>query len=149
MDPSNLGADILWKGFRGAGQQNDRRVETFTKPDVLVIHAGSNDLTTPGNKLLKLSHKIKCSLYPYNVLLPNILIIWSSMLPCLYWNGAPLGKGGTKTDLKLWKINKCIKKFITTEIQRTCIIHDANINIRQTGLFRYDGTHLLESGNNA
>lgn len=150
----NLGVDITWKGIRGLYWKDlDKLISDEIKnqphPDVLVIHAGSNDLTAAGNTALRFSHEIQCSLYRYNVMLPKTLLIWSTMLPRLYWHGAPLGKGGTKIDLIRRKVNKAIRKFITSEVNGACIVHDKNINVHQTGLFRYDGTHLSERGNKA
>lgn len=91
----NLGVDITWKGIRGLHWKDlDKLISDEIKnqphPDVLVIHAGSNDLTAAGNTALRFSHEIQCSLYRYNVMLPKALLIWSTMLPCLYWHGTPI-----------------------------------------------------------
>ena len=117
----NLSVDITWKGIRLLYWKDlDKLISDEIKnqphPDVLVIHAGSNDLTAAGNTALRFSHEIQCSLYRYNVMLPKTLLIWSTLLPRLYWHGAPLGKGGTKIDLKRCKVNKAIRKFITFEV---------------------------------
>lgn len=53
----NLGVDITWKGVRGLYWKDlDKLISNEIKnqphPDVLVIHAGSNDLTAAGNTAL-------------------------------------------------------------------------------------------------
>ena len=149
-----LGFDITWKGIRGLKWEDldqllSQEIKFQTRPDVLIIHAGSNDLTTPGNTAVSFIQDIQCSLYRYNVMFPKTLLIWSALLPRLYWHGAPLGKGGVKIDVKRRKINKAMKKFMVSELDGAFISHDTNINVHQTSLFRYDGTHLSQSGNNA
>jgi hypothetical protein len=53
---------------------------------------------------------------------------------------------GPEINLKRCKINKAIRKFITSEVKGVCIFHDQNMAIK-AAIFRYDGTHLSEGGN--
>lgn len=149
---SNLNLPVLinWLGRRGMHwDQLDSVVSEhllhLPPPKFLLIHLGSNDLTTPALTGIELVHRIQCSLYRYNVLLPNTTLIFSSMLPRLYWHGAPLTAGG-KINSKRLKVNKAIKKFITQEVTGCYINHDTTIRVSETPLFRHDGTHLSKTG---
>ena len=114
-------------------------------PKFLLIHLGSNDLTTPEMTSVELVHQIQCSLYRYNVLLPNTTLIFSSLLPRLYWHGV-LPSAGVKINKKRLKVNKATKKFITQEVNGCYINHDKTITALEPSLFRSDGTHLSEIG---
>lgn len=116
----------------------------YPPPNVLLIHLGSNDLTTPELTGIQLIHKIQCSLYRYKVLLPNTTLIFSSMLPRLYWHGVP-PTAGKKINSNRLKVNKAINKFIASEVGGCYINHDATIKISEILLFRHDGTHLSKT----
>lgn len=116
----------------------------YSPPKILIIHLGSNDLVTEGLTSKKFVEEITCSLLRYNALLPNTKLVWSAILPRLYWHGAPLGSGH-KIDKKRKKINKQTKKFIS-ELRGGVIWHH-NISVHNVNLFRYDGTHLSDEGN--
>lgn len=145
----NLPACIKWHAIRGLQwQQLDPHIlkllRTATPPNFLVIHLGSNDLTTTGLTSKKLIEEIQCSFLRYNVLLPNTKLIWSSILPRLYWHGAPLNCGG-KIDKKRKKINRKIRSFVL-DLGGAVISHP-NISPKVTELFRHDGAHLSMMGN--
>ena len=146
----NLPLDIVWRCFRGLkwdalDKLIDQELKHSPPPDMLLIHLGSNDLTAKDNTAVKFFREIQCSLYRYNVLLPSTKLIWSSLLPRLFWWGAPPGCGG-KIDKKRKKVNKAVKKCIF-ELQGAYINHDLNISVAHPNLFRQDGTHLSHVGN--
>lgn len=90
----NLPASIIWLGRRGmCWNELDKAIleylARYPPINLLLIHQGSNDLTTPELTDIQLIHKIQCSLYRYNVLLPNTTLIFSSMLPRVYQHGVP------------------------------------------------------------
>jgi hypothetical protein len=131
----NLGMDVTWKGVRGLKWAHlDKLLTDELKHQphshVLVIQAGSNDITIMGNSAT-LAQNIQCSLGRYNVMFPKTLLIWSAMLPLLFWHGA-LGKAGAKIDLKRCRVNRAIRKFITPKVYGACIGHDQNINTKAT-----------------
>ena len=74
-------------------------------PNYLVVHLRSNDLgIVPG---LKLFNRIKCSLLRCKLLLPDTTIIWSDILPRLYWHSA---KSASKVDAMRKDVNRKVKK---------------------------------------
>lgn len=90
----NLPATTTYVGRRGmCWDELDKAISEYLAryplPNFLLPHLGSNDLTTPELTGIQLIHKIQCSLYRYNVLLPNTTLIFSSMLAKLYWHGVP------------------------------------------------------------
>ncbi len=128
------------------GQVNFRIfISVSTSYFFFLIHLGSNDLTTSELTGIQLIHKIQCSLYRYNVLLPNTTLIFSSMLPRLYWQCVP-PSAGKKINSKRLKVNKAINKFIASEVGGCYINHDATIKISEIQLFRHDGTHMSKTG---
>lgn len=142
----NLPPTVTWLGRRGmCWDEQDKAISEYLAryppPNFLLIHLGSNDLTTPDLTGIQLTHKKQCSLYRYNVLLSSTTLIFSSMLPRLYWHGVP-PQAGRKINSKRLKVNKAIKKFITSEVSGCYINHDTTIQISEIQLFRRNGTHL-------
>ena len=99
-----------------------------------------------GNTTIKFTKEIQCSLLRFHALMPSTTLIWSSILPSLYWHGAPLNCGG-KIDRKRrnvnhkHNINRVIKKFILG-LGGAYINHDCNITVKEQSLFRHDGTQF-------
>lgn len=142
----NLPICIKWHARRGLlCRQLDplilQLLRSHTPPDFLVIHLGSNDLTTEGLTSKTLIQGIQCTICCYNALLPKTKLIWSSISPRLYWHGAPLKCGG-KFDKK--RRNRKIKPIVW---EWGYVIAHNNISDKAINLFRYEGGHLSEAGN--
>ena len=81
----------MWFGVRGMSWEQfdslfENKLKSSPPPNYLLVHLGSNDLgLIPG---IELFHPIKCSFLRCKVLAPNMTIIWSDMLPRLYWHNA-------------------------------------------------------------
>jgi hypothetical protein len=97
--------------------------------NIMLIHLGSNDLTVEGNTMRTFTEEIQCSLLRFNALMPSTKLIWSFILPRLYWHDAPLNSWG-KIDKKRKNVNQGIKTFII-DLQGAYINHDYNINVKQ------------------
>ena len=109
-------------------------------PDFLMVHLGSNDLgLLPG---LELFHHIKCSFLRCKLLAPNMSIIWSDMLPRLYWHNA---KSASSIEAMRKDVNRKVRNFLKTE--GGLVIRHPTITFAEKQLFRYDGTHLNDLGN--
>lgn len=126
------------------GDLDDRTVSllrTRPPPDILVIQLGSNDLTT--KKSLDLIHDMECSFHKFNNILQKTTLVWSMMLPRCYWH----------TALKPAKIEKA-RKIVSSRIKSTVteingkVIRHPQIVARNKDLYRHDGTHLSNAGNN-
>jgi hypothetical protein len=145
----NLPAKVQWFGHRVMQwHQLDPAIMDLLKrkapPNYLMIHLGSNDLAKSEITSKKLVEEIKCSLLRYNALLSNTTLVWSSILPRLYWHGVPV-ELGKKINKKRTNVNRRIRSFIL-DLGGAVISHD-NITTYDISLFRYDGTHLSREGN--
>lgn len=139
--------NILWFGVRGMRWKDfdplfDNKLKSNPPPDYLVVHLGSNDLGILCG--VELIHTVKCSLLRCKVLVPGLTIIWSDMLPRLYWHNA---KSASKVDATRKAVNRAVKQFLRRE--GGLVIRHPTITFAQKQLFRYDGTHLNDLGNAA
>jgi len=103
---------ITWIGRRGMPWQDfDRtiqeRLKTKTPPNFVIVQLGSNDIMKV--KSLELINNIQCSMLMLKALCPNTRIIWSDMLPRIYWHGA---KKPARVDLARKRVNRAIKSFL-------------------------------------
>ena len=79
-------------------------------PNYLVLYLGSNDLgIVPG---LELFNRIICSFLRCKLLLPDTTIIYSDILPRLYWHSA---KSASKIDAMRKDVNRKVKNFLKAE----------------------------------
>ena len=69
-------------------------------------------------------------------------IIWSDMLPRLYWHNA---KSARNIDSARKDVNRKVKQYLKT--QGGLVIRHPSITHTEKHLFRYDGTHLNQLGN--
>ena len=69
-------------------------------------------------------------------------IVWSDMLPRLYWHNA---KSAARVDSMRKEVNRKVEHFLKSEGR--LVIRHPNISFAHKDLFRYDGTHLNQLGN--
>lgn len=140
---------VKWKGcrglvFDGLDKLMDSMLMEMPKPQFILIHCGSNDLTSEGVTGKMLIEKIQCSILRYQALFCKTTIIWSSILQRRYWHYAPLG-AGKKIEKKRTRVNIAIKSFILKNGGQ--YIDNNNISAKEVNLFHTDGTHLSSLGN--
>jgi len=109
-------------------------------PDVIVLQLGSNDLVSVKNKVL--IDDITCSVLRLRALLPSVRIIWSNILPRLYWHGANHPK---QVDKARKRVNSAAKALVLTE--GGAVIGHPTLLVKDLELFRHDGVHLSNEGN--
>jgi lysophospholipase L1-like esterase len=147
---TKLNMSVKWIGRRGINMDDldglmDSLVKEMPKPQYIMIHCGSNDLTMEGISGKDLIEKIKCSTLRYQALFRDTKIIWSSILQRRYWHFAPLSSG-KKIERKRSRVNSAIKRFIVANDGKY-INNDGNISAKEVNLFHTDGTHLSSLGN--
>ena len=150
---SNLGRNNLavnWHGTRGLTLDKlDTEMDTIFRqdkyPKFVLIHCGSNDLTTEGMTGKYIIEKIKTSFLRYKALFSKTILIWSSILPRRYWHYAPLGTGA-QIDKKRKRVNAAVRAFVL-ESGGKIINNDSYINVTEVSLYRQDGCHLSKLGN--
>ncbi|VDH93448.1 Hypothetical predicted protein [Mytilus galloprovincialis] len=113
-------------------------------PHFIIIHCGANDLTDLELTGKGLMENVKCSILRYKALFKNVIIIWSSMLQRRYWHFAPLNAGAI-IEQKRKRVNSVVKNFVI-ENGGKAILHE-NIRASEVSLYRTDGTHLSQTGN--
>ena len=117
----------------------------LTQPlsQMLIIQLGSNDLgNVKGKELIELS---RCYIRRLMTLYSDLRLIWSEILQRRYWHNDN-NQVAIETSRK--KVNLAIKNIFLNEIQKGCIIRHPNITVKEKSLFRYDGVHLSDVGNN-
>lgn len=141
----NRNVNIRWFGKGGMmWAELLKRVEdnmsSLPPPCLLIIQLGSNDLGI-GNSF-ELIEDMKRDLLRIMLLLPDTKIMWSDILMRRYWHVA---RKGSKIELVRKRVNHEIAKFLTND--KHFVVHHPNIRARETALYRFDGTHLTNVGN--
>ena len=88
----------------------EKKLKSNPPPNYFVVHLGSNDSDIlPGAQLFQ---SIECSFLRCKLLAPNMSIIWSDMLPCLYWHNF---KSAARVDSMRKEVNRKVKQFLKSE----------------------------------
>ena len=128
----------------GGSYSHDRKIPAHaTTAANLIIQLGSNDLgIVKGKELIEL---IRCDILHLWTLYPDLKLIWSEILQRRYWHNA---NNQVTIETSRKRVNLAIKNIFLNEIQKGCIIRHPNITVKEKSLFRYDGIHLSDVGNN-
>jgi len=127
---------MLWKEISGAvAQAKDR----FPPPSLLLIQLGSNDLTEI--KSVDLVNNITSDILRIKLLFPNAKVVWSEILMRRYWHNANDGKA---VELARKRVNLAVKNAVLKD--GFCVIRHPNIRAKERNLYRFDGTHLSDTG---
>ena len=111
-------------------------------PAILILHCGTNDILNMKSKDLR--KVIRENLRDLRRLLPDTKIIWSEILPRLFYYGEREMGAGLRTTTK---INRHAKQ-ICFEIGNAHVIrHQELFPPSAYQFFRYDGVHLSVVGN--
>ncbi|XP_077779613.1 uncharacterized protein LOC144326732 [Podarcis muralis] len=116
------------------------KVANFGPPDAIVIQLGENDLTS--RKSADLLGSIKRDLNALAALCPRTTVFWSSLLKRIEWRGAQSCLAIERTR-KL--VNRAVARWVRFMFGRV-IRHD-RIRIGDQALYRNDGVHLSDLGN--
>ncbi len=126
-----------WKSLNPTVEE---KLKSSPPPSFLLLHLGSNDLGTVSVK--ELIEDMKCDLLRLKLLLPNTKIVWNDILMRRYWHQAQNGK---KLELARKRLNLELRNSVSKE--GGYIIRHPNIRASEKGLYRFDGTHLSDTGN--
>ena len=92
------------------------------RPQILFLQLGSNDLAIlEGKELIEL---IRLDVLRLQVLFPELILIWSQILPRRYWHFA---KDQVLVENTRKRVNKAVKSFFKNDIKKGCIIRHPNI----------------------
>ena len=145
-DP-NLGlhqVEVMWIGEGGMHVDTlSRKLESYlgkhAAPDVLIIHCGSNDLTSTKNSDI-ISH-IVAAIDELHLTAPNCLVLYSDILPRRRYLGAHNPK---QVDLK----RKCINRHMKSYVQYPYGISHPQFTYKSSSLILGfpDWVHLTSKG---
>ncbi|XP_034339178.1 uncharacterized protein [Magallana gigas] len=148
----NLGLNhftINWNGRRGMVWEYlyttvSSMLIANKQPTILIIHCGGNNIGDPQNTLKGIQKFMKLTLSQIADLLPNTLIVWSHILPRSNWRQSLSTIEGENSRRR---INSAIATFVLKKLNGASIKY-TDIQITQKRLFRLDGVHLSDLGNN-
>ena len=143
--PFGIPARVYWKGKGGAGMANyDYLLNDLRKrappPDLLIFHLGTNDLVTIDEFALR--QQIAVMLRDCAWAYPTSTIVWSDMLPRVFYMGA-------RSQSALERKRRTINRWAASQckaVQALCVHHPQFI-WSEVSLFSYDGVHLSSLGN--
>ena len=143
--PFGIPARVYWKGKGGAGMANyDDLLNDLRKrappPDLLIFHLGTNDLVTIDEFALR--QQIAVMLRDCAWAYPTSTIVWSDMLPRVFYMGA-------RSQSALERKRRTINRWAASQckaVQALCVHHPQFI-WSEVSLFSYDGVHLSSLGN--
>ncbi|XP_066433068.1 nuclear factor 7, brain-like isoform X2 [Eleutherodactylus coqui] len=128
--------DLLWSGME---QLIARAAEQNPPPDILVIHAGGNDLTSYVTS--HLIEMIKKDIDHWMSVWPWLKVVWSRIIQRRYWQNVTQIN---KVELSRRKVNTAITTFL--KYKAGSIVDHDNIKFRNSNLYRADGEHLSNTG---
>ncbi|XP_043931325.1 uncharacterized protein LOC122805302 [Protopterus annectens] len=135
---------LQWRGIRNMcwpqlQSELDNMSESLTKPDVLILHLGGNDLGCIPKKEF-----VEVMLRDISLLkekYPGIVIVWSIIIARLVWKNALSFQG-------MEKARKYINKMMCREatILDFRVLQHTEFENRDPSWFRPDGMHLNDAG---
>ena len=143
---SEWGTRILWKGRSGAYlteslPQLVQEIESANpKPDMLILHYGTNDLGSVPHHIMQQS--LKHNVQALQEMLPDLVILWSNIIPCQFYLVAWLT---AKLDKARKKVNRFTEKLLTGPTGGT--IHHYIPYNKSKYFFPGDEVHLSQHGN--
>ena len=140
------GGQVTWFGERG-GHLCDAvgivkaKLARFPYPQTIVIHIGTNDIFTYNTFVIR--QRIVATLMGIRQLLPATRIVWSDVLPRLYYYKEENAGSGRRIANFM---NAQAHKVVRSMTNAVYINHNAVLPVSNWGLFRLDGLHLSEAG---
>ena len=138
---------LHWLGKRGMQWKEliptfDEYLLTRPRPQILLIQLGSNDLAILKSK--ELIELIRLDVLRLQALFPELILIWSEILPRCYWHFAD---NQVLLENTRKRTNTAVKGIFKSAIGKGFIIRNPNILSKEISLYRYDGVHLSNVGN--
>ncbi len=112
------------------------------RPTTIFVHVGTNNIF--GDPLREVRKCIRKTLVAIRNILPQVRIIWSEIIPRLFYYGEKSGGAGERSRIKL---NRHARKVCLEDVQGY-VIRNADLFPRWAyEYYRYDGVHLSVQGN--
>ena len=140
------GGETVWQGVGGARLVDvktrvQHHLRRNPRPTTLILHLGTNDIfAEPWGTVRRRMNEI---LHDLRNMLPGVRIIWSDVLPRLFYYGESSRGAGNRFRVKL---NRYAHHVCLQLHDMHVIRHDELFPAYSYGLFRRDGLHLSERG---
>ena len=139
------GASVWWQGQSGMRchhllQKLQLLLSIEDPPQILILHVGGNDINQVPSVVLR--HRIVKLMHDIRKLIPQVMIVWSQILPRLAWRGEVTHKAVNKIRVR-------INSKVATEVLKIngAYLRYPELVETKAGLFCCDGTHLSDKGN--
>ena len=109
-------------------------------PKIIIVHLGSNDLTTTTG--CELEHKMRDDLRSWMSAFPQTIFMFSELLPRLTWRA--VNYPYKKIDKKRKHLNNCVRRFMSS--MGGHFIKHSDITADTPGMYFEDGVHLSDVG---
>lgn len=145
LDSSQL--KVQWFGFRGMQWHHLRSqiqwISLHATPKMIVIHVGGNNVVrTRMQKMKRIMYRDFKYLFE---LFPDTIIVWSEILPRLFWKFAPFNSQWRCWDRKRVRFNQLGRQMVSINANGRILKHDITADC--SGLFAADRCHLSNVGN--
>lgn len=140
------GGEVTWKGVSGArwaGVTNRLRryLVRHEAPDTLVVHLGSNDIFR--SDLGDIRARVATNISAIRELLPEVRVIWSDVLQRRVYRGERSRGAGNRSTRN---VNSYARRLLASMNNCHVIRHANNIRASSEELYRHDGIHLSDRG---
>lgn len=138
-----LKVDIKWCGIRGARWESlvpelNNKTQELPSPEVLIVHLGSNDITSiDTDELIK---NMKNGFQKIDEMFPEASIMFSELVSRRKWRGIPVQEGERRRRL----VNQTMSEYVWNH--GGFVISNSNITNDMLELYREDGVHLSALG---
>ncbi|XP_044158605.1 uncharacterized protein LOC122944427 isoform X3 [Bufo gargarizans] len=136
--------EVHWRGLRGLrwSQVLPEVVEIGRRsvgPVILVLHAGGNDLCS--QRMLELMALMRSDLERFPAFFPELVVVWSEVVPRVVWHGARDGEAMERCRRTL---NARMSRFVRSK--GGVVVRHWQLEGDNSSLMRPDGVHLTEIG---
>ena len=120
----------------------NRYLSGRTAPNILVVHLGTNDIFHMSKR--QIMKVLSETLTFLRQRLPQVMLVWSEILPRLFWYGEHKRGRGNKVRVDINRHAASLMKALPGDNR---VIYYPAFHNRPHRLFRYDGVHLSSMGN--
>lgn len=140
------GGEVYWNGISGARLAGvDNRLRNYLAvrpvPSTIILHLGTNDIFTEPS--WRIRARLAENVSSIRELLPNTRLIWSDIIPRLFYYGETTPGAGKRVTRN---INGYARGVCAAVGNAHTISHSSALAPSQYRLFRRDGLHLSDEG---
>ena len=136
------GARVSWLGVSGARicglpARLNRYLSGRSAPNILVVHLGTNDIFQMSKR--QIMQVLSETLTFLRQRLPQVMLVWSEILPHLFWYGEDKRGRGNKVRIDINRHAASLMKSLPGDNR---VIYYPAFHNRPYRLFRYEGSPI-------